>query len=185
MDKLKQIKLLAMDVDGVLTDGSMIFGPTGEIKVFNVLDGLGIRLALSVGLEIAWITGNVSDSVAQRARSLRVVELHQGQRLKSAALRSIAARKNLAMEEIAYIGDDLNDLPAMELAGFAFTVPNAVSEVQVAADFITQKPGGQGAVREVIEIILKSQNKWDEGVSKFLELLKTEQEQGEAPGAVG
>jgi 3-deoxy-D-manno-octulosonate 8-phosphate phosphatase (KDO 8-P phosphatase) len=184
VDKLKPIKLLAMDVDGVLTDGSMVLGPVGDIKLFNVLDGLGINLALSIGLEIAWITGNVSDAVRNRAESLGVTELHQGARFKSTALKDIASRRGLSFDEIAYIGDDLNDLPAIELAGATFAVANASHEVQTAADFITEKRGGRGAVREVIETILKAQDRWEDGVSAFLDKLRAEQERGEATGQV-
>ena len=184
MERLTKIKLLAMDVDGVLTDGSMVLGTGGDIKLFNVLDGLGINLALSIGLEIAWITGNVSQAVAERALVLGVTELHQGARLKSVALRDIAARRNLRFDEIAYIGDDLNDMPAIELAGISFTVPNASDDVKESVDYITNKPGGRGAVREVIEMILRSQGKWEEGVRVFLDRLKAEQERGEAPGQV-
>lgn len=184
LEKLNRIKLLAMDVDGVLTDGSMVFGPMGDIKLFNVMDGLGIRLAISAGLEIAWITGNISNPVTERAKSLMVTELHQGQRYKSTALKEIAARRGLSLDEIAYIGDDLNDLPAIEAAGAAFAVANAAREVKTSADFVTEKSGGHGAVREVIEMILKQQGKWDNGVHGFLELLRAEQEKGEAPGAV-
>ena len=184
MNKLTKIKLLAMDVDGVLTNGSMIFGAEGDIKIYNALDGLGIRLAMAIGLDIAWITGNTSAAVAARAKTLKVTELHQGQRYKSVALQDIAERKGLAMDEIAYIGDDLNDLPAMDIAGVSFTVPNAASEVKVAADYVTEKSGGHGAVREVIEMILKAQDRWDDGVQTFLNVLKEEQAKGEAPGAV-
>lgn len=181
MQKLKQIKLIAMDVDGVLTDGSMIFGASGDVKIFNVLDGLGIRLAMNLGVEIVWISGNTSEAIERRAHALQVTELHQGQRLKSVTLQEIAKRKGLSMEEIAYIGDDLNDLPAIELVRASFAVANASSEVKNAAEYVTDKFGGHGAVREVIEMILKAQGRWDEGVRAFLENLKREQEEGAAP----
>jgi 3-deoxy-D-manno-octulosonate 8-phosphate phosphatase (KDO 8-P phosphatase) len=162
----------------------MIFGPEGDIKVYNVLDGLGIRLAMTIGLDIAWITGNVSHAVTKRAESLQVTEIHQGQRYKSVALRDLAERKGLSMEEIGYIGDDLNDLPAIEAAGVAFAVANASSEVKVASDYVTERAGGKGAVREVIEMILKAQNRWDEGVTSFLETLREEQKKGQAAGDI-
>jgi 3-deoxy-D-manno-octulosonate 8-phosphate phosphatase (KDO 8-P phosphatase) len=147
VEKLKRIKLLAMDVDGVLTDGSMIVSAEGDTKVFNVYDGLGIGLAMAAGLEVVWITGNVSPAVARRAESLGITELFQGARYKSVALLQIAETQGLALEEIAYIGDDLNDLPALESAGVGFAVANAVSEVKDAADIVTAQPGGRGAVR--------------------------------------
>lgn len=175
MDKLKSIKLLAMDVDGVLTDGSMILGPEGDTKVFNVYDGLGINLAMTSGLEIAWITGNTSTAVLRRATGLGITEIHQGARLKSVVLSEIAARRGFLPEEIAYIGDDLNDLPALDLAGVAVAVANAVDEVKTVADIVTRKLGGRGAVREVIELILKSQDRWDDAIQLFLTKLRDEQ----------
>ena len=184
MERLKRIKLLAMDVDGVLTDGSMIFGSKEEIKVFNALDGLGITLAIEIGLEIAWITGNKSESVAKRAEALGVTNLFLGARYKSVAIEELARRKGLKTEEIAYIGDDLNDLPAMKTAGVAFAVANASPEAKAAVDFVTEKSGGHGAVREAIEMILKAQDRWEEGIQAFLNRLRREQESGEAPGEI-
>lgn len=184
MDKLTQIKLLAMDVDGVLTDGSMIFGQSGDIKVFNALDGLGIGLARAAGLEVAWISGNISAAVADRAQRLQVTEVHQGQRYKPAAIADISNRLGLIKEEIAYIGDDLNDLPAFEEVGIGFAVANAAPEVKIAADYVTERRGGHGAVREVIETILKAQGRWEEAIKAFLDKLQTQQEKGEAPQAV-
>jgi len=184
MGKLKRVRLLAMDVDGVLTDGSMVIGQHGDTKVFNVLDGLGISLAMEAGLDIAWVSGNNSTVVTERARSLGVEEVHQAERYKSVALREVAERKGLSLEEVAYIGDDLNDLPAFEASGVAFAVANAAPEVKAAADYVTERSGGRGAVREVIEMILKAQGRWDDGVRAFLETLRRQQEKGEAPGQV-
>lgn len=184
MDKLRAIKLFAMDVDGVLTDGAIVIGPTGETKIFHVLDGLGINLALTIGIEVAWITGNRSHAVAERARQLMVREVHQGARFKSVVLKDLAARHGVTMDEIAYMGDDLNDLPALELAGVTFAPANAVPEVKSRVDFVTERSGGDGAVREAIEMILNAQGRWQEGVQAFLDKLKSEQGQDEEPGAV-
>ncbi len=184
MDLLKPIKLLAFDVDGVLTRGEMIFGPDGDTKIYNVQDGLGIDLALAAGLEIALITGNNSDAIARRAKVLRIAEAYLGQRDKTVALHDLAKRKGLSMEEIAYVGDDLNDLPALKLAGAAFAVANAVPEVKAAADYITERSGGQGAAREIIEQILKAQGRWDEVVQLFLDELKEEDGAKNPRGAV-
>ena len=181
IENLKCIKLLATDVDGVLTDGSMIFGPTGDIKIFNAQDGLGIRLAMNLGLEVAWISGNTSEAITKRAQALRVTEVHLGQRLKSVILRDIAERKGLSLDEVAYIGDDLNDLPAIEIVGASFAVANASPEVKKSADYVTKESGGHGAVREVIELILNAQGRWEEGIRAFLESLKQEQELGATP----
>lgn len=183
-DRLSRIKLLAMDVDGTLTRGEMILLEGRQIKLFNVYDGLGIRLAMNYGLEIAWITGNTSPSVTERAESLGVVDVYQGARYKSEALRDLARIHNLDLSEIAFIGDDLNDLPAFDIAGFRFAVNNASQEVKDRADIITQRSGGYGAVREAIEIILKARGEWQAAVDNFLEELGRE-EAGEAgPEAV-
>lgn len=184
IDKLARIKLLAMDVDGTLTDGGMTFLGGEQLKMFSVYDGLGIRLAMNYGLKVAWVTGNVTDSVVQRARALGVADVYQGARFKSNAMKQIAADHGLEMEEIAYIGDDINDLPAFDLAGVSFAVANAVTEVKERADVVTVRNGGRGAVREAIEDILKARDQWDEAVSSFLEELSREESEGKGPEAV-
>lgn len=183
-ERISRIKLLAMDVDGTLTDGAMIFQGGEQMKSFSVYDGLGIRLAMNYGLRIAWVTGNSSESVTRRARMLGVEDVYQGVRFKSRAIADIAERCSLDREEIAYIGDDLNDLPAFEQVGFSFAVANAVEEVRACADMITSLPGGRGAVREAIEIILKSCGNWDDAVRSFLEELAIEDEEKKGPEAV-
>ena len=185
MDKLRKIKLLAMDVDGVLTDGGMVYvGESNESKVFNAQDGLGIRLALVSGLKVVWVTGNESPAVARRAEDVGVTALFQGARYKAQAVREIAERYGLSQDEIAYVGDDLNDLPAFEVAGLSIAVDNAAPEVKRAADFVTKRSGGAGAVREIIEMILKSQDRWQEAVKSFLEELEREQAEGKVARAV-
>lgn len=183
-DRLAKIKLLAMDVDGTLTDGSIILFGHEQIKHFNVYDGLGIRLAMNYGMKIAWVTGNVTESVAQRAKTLGVEDVYQGSRYKSDAMNLIAEQHGLSLDEIAYIGDDLNDLPAFECAGFCFAPGNAVEEVKRCADVVTAKNGGSGAVREAIETILKAQGRWDGAVQSFLEELKVEEATEKGPEAV-
>ncbi|MGC8863854.1 MAG: KdsC family phosphatase [Armatimonadota bacterium] len=183
-DKLSRVKLLAMDVDGTLTDGAMIIHDGEQIKSFHAHDGLGIRLAMNHGLKIAWITGNVSRAVEERARALGVSDLYQNSWVKSKAIDEIAARHGLSREEIAFIGDDLNDLRAFEHAGVSIAVANASEEVKRRADVVTERPGGRGAVREAIEIILKSRGEWEGAVERFLSMLD-EQEEGKAgPEAV-
>lgn len=184
IDRLQPIRLLAMDVDGVLTDGSMIFTDVGDIKSFNAKDGLGIRLARAAGIEVVWITGNVSPVVARRAQDLKVSAIYQGARLKTVALADAAARWNLKPEEIAYIGDDINDIPAFGGAGVSIAVQDAVPEVRAVADIITELRGGSGAVREVIERILKAQGRWEQAMEMFLAELKREELHGEAAEAV-
>lgn len=183
-ERLKRIKLLAMDVDGTLTDGAMIFHGGEQIKSFSVYDGLGIRLAMNYGLRIAWITGNVTESVARRAHMLGVEDVYQGVRYKSRAIDEIAKLYSLNRNEIAYIGDDLNDLPAFERAGFSIAVPNAAEEVKARADMTTRLAGGKGAVREAIETILKAGGRWDDAVRSFLDELALEEDIKKGPEAV-
>ena len=172
-DKLANIKLLAMDIDGTLTDGGLTFHNGLQIKEFNVYDGLGIRLAQTNDLKIAWITGNVSDAVMDRAKNLDLEDVCQGVRDKAEAMRNLAAKYELTLDQIAYIGDDLNDYPAFEIAGYSFAVNNAVDEIKAVSDEITSKAGGYGAVREAIETILKARGDWDSIVKRFVEQLKT------------
>ncbi|MCE5198396.1 MAG: HAD hydrolase family protein [Armatimonadota bacterium] len=183
-DRLSRIKLLAMDIDGTLTDGAMIFFNGEQVKSFSVYDGLGIRLAVNYGLRIAWVTGNVSTSVSERARTLGVVDVYQGARFKSNAMRELMEQYGLSREDVAYIGDDLNDLPAFEVCGVSFAVDNAADEVKQRADVVTQKRGGKGAVREAIEAILRARGEWDTAVASFLEELSREDEEKKGPEAV-
>lgn len=183
-DKLVRIKLLAMDVDGTLTNGSMTFYDGHQLKTFNVLDGLGIRLAMNYGLKIAWITGNTSYAVTERAKTLGVTDIYQGARYKTEALRDAASKYGLSMDDVAYIGDDLNDIPAFGIAGLSIAVQNAVDELKDRADIITEKFGGSGAVREAIESILKAKGVWDDAVNSFIKELEREERQSVGPEAV-
>ena len=184
IDRLSRIKLLAMDVDGTLTDGGMLFLNGEQMKVFSVYDGLGIRLAMNYGLEIVWVTGNLTSAVADRARTLGVEGVYQRARYKSVAMDRIAADYALAREEIAYMGDDLNDLPAFDRAGFCFAPANAVEEVKARADVVTQRAGGAGAVREAIEAILKARGEWEAAVTSYLDELAKEEAGKAGPEAV-
>lgn len=184
-ERIARIKLLAMDVDGTLTDGGMTVYNGEQIKTFNVYDGLGIRLAMNYGLNIAWITGNSSQAVAARAHQLGVEDVCQGSWFKSQPLRDLAQKYDLDLDEIAYIGDDLNDLPAFEAAGVCFAVDNAANELKDKADVVTARAGGHGAVREAIETILKARGQWDDAVDSFLTELKQEAEGKPGPEAVG
>lgn len=183
-DRLSKIRLLAMDVDGTLTDGGMLFYGDEQVKSFSVYDGLGIRLAINHGLKIAWVTGNMTDSVAHRARTLGVDSVYQSSRYKSEAMALIAAKEALTLEEIAYIGDDLNDLPAFDNSGFRFAPANAVCEVKARADIVTDRSGGQGAVREAIELILRAKGEWEAAVNGFLAELAREEAGAPGPEAV-
>lgn len=162
MDGLKKIRLLAMDVDGVLTKGQIIYGDHGnELKVFNVKDGLGLFQAAKIGLKTAIITGRSSEAVRRRAEELRITYCLQGISDKCKALQNITEELQIASEEVAYVGDDINDLSVMEWVGLPIAVGDAVEEVKKTAIYTCHRPGGEGAIREVVELILKAQNRWD------------------------
>src|SRR5688572_4488108 len=192
VERLMPLRLLAMDVDGVLTEGGITWSafPDGslyESKTFSVKDGLGISLAIAAGLHIAWITGRQSALVNRRAQELKVTHLCQGARDKRAVLAAYAKGHGLTSEQVLYIGDDLNDLPAFEFAAVKVAVADAVAELKSAADWVTVAPGGRGAVREVIDAVLAAQGIKDEAVGTFLARLEAEQqhapsEAAEAPG---
>ncbi len=166
---LKKIKLLALDVDGVLTDGSINIGAEGEcFKGFNAKDGLGISCAMRNGVQIAIITGRSSAIIHHRAQELGITLLHEGVKDKYAELQSLAQELELQPEEVAYMGDDLNDLPAFQAAGVALAPADAVPEVAASADFVMQRRGGAGAVREAIEMLLRAQDKWEQIVAAYL-----------------
>jgi len=166
--RAKGIKLLVMDVDGILTDGRVIYSAAGEAQVaFDILDGHGIKLALRFGLRLAIITGRESEVVAQRARELGIQELHQKALDKLVVFQNILARHGLAPPQAGCMGDDLLDLPLLRRAGLAIMVPGAVDEVRAAAHYVTRRPGGQGAVREAIELLLKAQRHWPAVLERY------------------
>jgi 3-deoxy-D-manno-octulosonate 8-phosphate phosphatase (KDO 8-P phosphatase) len=174
----KNIKLLILDVDGVLTDGQIIFGHDGELmKNFHSQDGLGITAAHRAGLKTAIITGRESQIVHLRSSELKIVDVYQGSMSKIEALAALIAKYNLKLEEVAYVGDDLLDLPVMVQVGLSCAVANAVAEVKQHAHFVTVHQGGHGAVREVVEFILKAQEKWDDIVNAYMQGEKIETKQ--------
>lgn len=149
------IKLFAMDVDGVLTDGKItVFSNGVESKVFSILDGLGLRSVQLSGCEVAWISGRVSEATSVRAAELEIPHLFQGSREKQEILEELAAKLEISAENVCYMGDDLVDLKALEWAGIAVAVPNAMPEVIAIADYVTKKSGGSGAVREICNHLL-------------------------------
>jgi len=165
----KKIKLVALDVDGVLTSGQLIFGRDGELmKKFHAQDGLGLTVARKAGLTIAIITGRESQMVALRSAELKITDLYQGSTNKMKALTELMTKYNLTAEEIAYVGDDLNDLPILARVGLPCAVANAAPEVKQYAHLVTTHTGGNGAVREVVEHILKAQGKWQGIVDAYL-----------------
>ncbi|MGM9582723.1 MAG: KdsC family phosphatase [Phascolarctobacterium sp.] len=166
---LERLALLALDVDGVLTDGSINMGAQGELfKSFYAQDGLGISVALRSGLQIAIITGRQSEIIHRRAQELGIKLVQEGVKDKYLALEQLQNQLGLNRGQVAYMGDDLNDLPAFRAAGVTFAPADAVEEVREAASFVTDAAGGRGAVREAIEMILRAQNKWQQIVNAYL-----------------
>ena len=166
---LEHVKLLIADVDGVLTDGGLYVSSDGsETKRFNVRDWTGVKYLRRVGIEVALVSGNVSDAVAQRAAYIGIEEVHQGAKEKLPVVREIIARLGLKREEVAYIGDDLLDIPPAREVGFSAAVADAHEELTSRVDHVTRARGGEGAVRELAEDILKAQGKWDTIMQRYL-----------------
>lgn len=162
--KLKGIRLFATDVDGVLTDGGMYYAESGdEWKKFNTRDGMGIKLLQRAGLLTAIVTQERTKLVARRAEKLAIPEVHQGVMDKLALVREMAARHGLTMAQVAYIGDDINDLATLKAAGFSAAPLDGVRQVVTAVDYVCRKRGGAGAVREVIDMILDAHSGVGEG----------------------
>ncbi len=169
-DKARLIRMLIVDIDGVLTDGGLHFDNQGEeYKTFNSLDGHGIRMLLESGIEVAVITGRQSKIVNHRMGDLGVRHIYQGHRDKRPAFEQLLQDTGLALEQIAYIGDDLADLPIMQRVGFAVAVQNAHAFVKQHCDLITSASGGHGAVRELTDFILHSQGMLEALQQSYLE----------------
>ncbi len=167
--RAKGIRLLLLDVDGVLTDGRLYFGPQGEtLKVFHVRDGHGLKMVQRAGIEVAFLSGRRSDAAFQRARDLGINRFFEGVRDKSAVMRELTADLKLAAAQVAVVGDDVVDLPVMTRAGLAVAVADAAPEAVAAAHWVTTAKGGRGAVREVCDLLLKAQGKWEEIVRYWL-----------------
>ena len=169
-DRVRTVRMLVMDVDGVLTDGKVLYTDSFEGLLFNVHDGAGIKYLHRCGLRTAMISGRETEAVERRAATLGVEHVIQGATVKMTAYEEVRRRTDLSDEQIAYVGDDLTDLPVLRRAGLAIAVANAVQEVVEAADVVTDKRGGDGAVREVAEFILKSQDKWGQVLARYLEI---------------
>lgn len=159
--KARKIKLLLLDVDGVLTDGGIYIDDRGiETKRFDVRDGQGITLLRRAGIEVGFVTGRSSKLVRVRARELGVSIIHQGVRNKADAYQRIKQKSRLEDESVAYVGDDIADVPILRRAGLAIVVRDAWYGVRPYADYVAQAEGGRGAVREVCELLLKAQDLW-------------------------
>lgn len=159
--RARAVRLLILDVDGVLTDGRLVYGPGGEEdKVFHVHDGLAIEAAGRSGLAVAILSSRASPAVSRRMADLGVLEVHQGATDKAAALDGLLRRRGVALRETAYMGDDLPDLPLLTKVGLALAPANAPAEVKRVAHWVGRRAGGDGAVREAVEAILKARGAW-------------------------
>lgn len=169
MEKAANIKLAVFDVDGVLTDGKLILGESGnEYKSFHVRDGHGLVMLLESGCKIAVITARSSNIVAERMESLGIKYVFQGEKDKGARLLKLIEELGLEQEQVAYVGDDVIDLPAMIHVGLPIAVADAHIEVKNNAAWITENRGGLGAAREVCELIMRAQNKYDDRIKRYL-----------------
>lgn len=161
--KLHKIKAFAFDVDGVLTDGSFISMPDGDlVRIFDAKDGFGMRMAHLNGYHLAIITGGLSDSIAKRFLPIGIdpEDIYQRSRNKIPDFEKFCARHSINMDEVAFVGDDIPDIPILEKCGLSVCPSDAVAEVKAKCDFISMYPGGKGCVRDLIEQVLKVQNKW-------------------------
>ena len=167
--RLARVKLFLCDVDGVLTDGSIFIGGKHEIKRFNIRDGLGIVLWRRAGWKIGWVSARPSDATKIRARELKIDFLVQqgDQTGKAAAIEELLAEQKLNWQDVCFVGDDIIDLGPLQRAGLAVSVADGVEEARAMAHYVTRQPGGHGAIREIIELILKTQGKWEPFVTHY------------------
>ena len=165
--RLKRVRLFLCDVDGVLTDGTVLVGEGIEAKSFSIQDGMGLALLRRAGIKVGWISNRASTATATRAAELKVDFLHQDKTSKVAAIEAILQQTGAGWDEVCYVGDDLVDLGALRRAGVAVAVANAVVEAKAIAHLVTAATGGHGAVREVVELILRAQERWEEMLAVF------------------
>jgi len=176
--RARKIRLLVMDVDGVLTDGRMVLSDRGdELKMFHTHDGIGLALAHRAGLKTAMVTGETSPIAKGRGEKLGVGTVVLGARRKGEVVDALLAEHGVSADALAYIGDDLLDIPALQRAGLAVAVADAVADVKAVAHVVTKAPGGHGAVRECVELLLRAQGVWDTVYRAFIE-----EHGGRAPG---
>jgi 3-deoxy-D-manno-octulosonate 8-phosphate phosphatase (KDO 8-P phosphatase) len=169
LEKARQLKLLILDVDGVLTDGRLFFDDNGrEYKCFNARDGHGIKLLRQTGVEVAVISGRKSNSVALRMQNLGIAHVYQGHENKIAAFTEVLEKTGVQASQAAHVGDDLLDLPIMQRVGLAVAVSDANYAVKQHADWCTEMPGGLGAVREVCDLIMNAQGTFDGILQQYL-----------------
>lgn len=169
LERARAVRLMAFDVDGVLTDGTLYYTDEGkELKAFHTLDGLGMKLLQTAGVELALISGRRSQAVAARAANLGVARLFQGVEDKLAVFERVRGELGLGADACGFMGDDLPDLPVLRRCGFAATVPEAPEPVRAHVHYVSRAPGGRGAVREVCELILRARGALDAAVAGYL-----------------
>jgi len=164
--RLAKIKLFLCDVDGILTDASVFIGEEQEIKRFYIRDGLGFIMLREEGIKIGWVSNRPSIATTKRAEELKIDFLEQGKGSKVTVVENLLGRAGFKWEEVCYMGDDVVDLGVLKRAGVAATVADATDEARAAAHYVTRAAGGNGGVREVIELILKAQNRWEKVVAR-------------------
>ena len=170
-ERLQKIKMLLLDVDGILTDGRIIYSSDGsETKAFDVKDGHGLKMIQRAGIEVGIITGRKSSVVERRAKELGISILYQGAKDKLVPFREILEHHSIGEDEIAYVGDDIVDLPILLRVGFAATVADALPEVKQRVHYVTDRKGGKAAVREICDLILKESGRWDGVAAKYFQL---------------
>ena len=168
LEKLKHVQLLLLDVDGVLTSGSIIYNDAGsETKIFNARDGFGLKLVMQAGIKVGLVTGRSSKALRHRCDNLGIRYLFDGIADKAFMLEKIAAQTGVGPDNAAFVGDDLPDLPIMKRTGLSIVVADAHEIVRQKADWTTQAPGGHGAVREVCEALLRAQGLWDQIIARY------------------
>ena len=159
IERLKSVELLSLDTDGVLTDGGIYFSDEGEqLRRFNVKDGMGMKLIQTIGVRIIIITASSTPSIEHRATALGVDKVYLGVEDKKRKIVEICAELGLSLDQVAHIGDDLNDIPVMNVVGFPITVADAMENVLEIAQFVTEKKGGEGAVREVCDLMISAKD---------------------------
>lgn len=169
LDRASRIKLLILDVDGVLTDGRIVLGNYGdELKFFDIHDGHGIVMLSRAGIRTVIISGRRSRINVKRAKEMRVIKIYQNAHDKLKLFEKVLKKYRVEPAEVCYVGDDVIDLPVLRRVGLAVAVGNAVNEVRGAVDYVTERLGGRGAVREVADLLLKAQNRWDELMERYL-----------------
>jgi len=169
MARAASVRLMGFDVDGVLTDGALYFTAQGdEMKAFSSQDGHGLKMLQRAGVEVAIVSGRSSRALELRARNLGIEELHMGVADKRALLAGLAARRGIDLAQAGYMGDDVVDLPILRACGFSATVADGHGEVRARVDYVAIRSGGRGAVREVCDLILRAQGKWDAAMAEYL-----------------